>query len=125
MMIWEGIELLPVIEEGRLIGVISRQDVIKAIQYMNNQPQMGETLEDVVLAQFGSKRMENRMRFSGRVTPMLTSHMGTASWSALTMLMSTVAIVALKYFRQTDIVVDTLPFSSFNLFSWKTCWKLM
>ena len=47
MMIWEGIELLPVIEEGRLIGVISRQDVIKAIQYMNNQPQMGETLEDV------------------------------------------------------------------------------
>ncbi|HHU77920.1 MAG TPA: CBS domain-containing protein [Clostridiales bacterium] len=107
MMIWEGIELLPVIEEGRLIGVISRQDVIKAIQYMNNQPQMGETLEDVVLAQFGSKRMENRMRFSGRVTPMLTSHMGTASWSALTMLMSTVAIVALKYFRQTDIVVDT------------------
>ena len=107
IMIWEGIELLPVIEEGKLVGVISRQDVIKAIQHMKNQPQMGETLEDVVLASFGSKRLENKIRFTGKVTPMLTSHMGTASWSSLTMLMSTVGMVSLKNFRQTDIVVDT------------------
>jgi predicted transcriptional regulator len=107
VMIWEGIELLPVVEDEKLVGVISRQDVIKAIQYMKNQPQMGETLEDVVLSNFGSKRIDNRMRFTGKVTPILTSHMGTASWSSLTMLMSTVAIVSLMNFRQTDVVVDT------------------
>ncbi|NLB42372.1 MAG: CBS domain-containing protein, partial [Clostridiales bacterium] len=107
VMIWEGIELLPVVEDDKLLGVISRQDVIKAIQYMKSQPQMGETLEDVVLSNFGSKRIDNRMRFQGKVTPILTSHMGTASWSSLTMLMSTVAIVSLMNFRQTDVVVDT------------------
>lgn len=107
IMIWEGIELLPVVEGDKLIGVISRQDVIKAMQYMKNQPQMGETLEDVVLANFGSKRMENRMRFTGKVTPILTSHMGTASWNAMTMLMSTAAIFTLTNFRNADIVVDT------------------
>jgi predicted transcriptional regulator len=107
MMIWEGIELLPVIEGGALVGVISRQDVIKAMQYMKNQPQVGETLEDLVLANFGSKRLDKRMRFSGRVAPILLSHMGTASWSAMTMLMSTVGILTLKSFRQSDIAVDT------------------
>lgn len=107
IMIWEGYELLPVIEEGRLIGVVSRKDVIKAIQHMRSQPQMGETLEDIILSSFGSKRMENRIRFTGKVTPMLASHMGTASWSALTMLMSTAAIVSLRNFRHSDIVVDT------------------
>ena len=107
MMIWEGIELLPVIEGGALVGVISRQDVIKAMQHMKNQPQVGETLEDLVLANFGSKRLDKRMRFSGRVAPILLSHMGTASWSAMTMLMSTVGILTLKSFRQSDIAVDT------------------
>jgi len=107
LMIWEGYELLPVVEEGRLIGVVSRKDVIKAIQYMRSQPQMGETLEDVILSNFGSKRIENRVRFTGKVTPVLASQMGAVSWSALAMLMSTAAIVSLKNFRQSDIAVDT------------------
>ena len=51
--------------------------------------------------------MENRIRFTGKVTPILTSHLGTASWSSMTMMMSTAAIVALSNFRQTDVVVDT------------------
>lgn len=33
IMIWEGIELLPVVnEQHRLQGIISRQDVLKALQ---------------------------------------------------------------------------------------------
>jgi predicted transcriptional regulator len=108
IMAWEGIELLPVVdEESKLVGVITRQDVIKAIQHMKNQPQMGETLEDMILANFSSKRMDKKMRFTGKVTPMLLSHFGTASWSSMTMLMSTVAIVTLKSYKQLDIVVDT------------------
>ncbi|NLA84283.1 MAG: hypothetical protein GX854_07140, partial [Clostridiales bacterium] len=59
------------------------------------------------LSNLTSKRMENKIRYTGKITPILTSHMGTASWSALTMLMSTVAIVSLKKFRQADMVVDT------------------
>jgi predicted transcriptional regulator len=107
IMIWESIELLPVTEDEKLIGVISREDVIKAMQHMSSQPHIGETLEDIILSNLTSKRMENKIRYTGKITPILTSHMGTASWSALTMLMSTVAIVSLKKFRQADMVVDT------------------
>jgi predicted transcriptional regulator len=106
MMIWEGIELLPVVDKDRLVGVITRQDVIKAMQYMKNQPQVGETLEDMVLANFGSKRTDKGMHFSGKVTPLLLNHLGTGSWSALAMLMCTVGIVTLKGMKQLDIAVD-------------------
>jgi predicted transcriptional regulator len=107
IMIWEGYELLPVTDQDKLIGVVSRKDVIKAIQHMRSQPQIGETLEDAILSNFGSKRMENRVRFTGKITPVLASHMGAVSWSAMAMLMSTAAIESLKNFRQSDIVVDT------------------
>jgi predicted transcriptional regulator len=106
IMIWEGIELLPVVDDDILAGVISRQDVIKAMQYMKNQPQVGETLEDIVLASFGSKRTDRGMHFIGKVTPILLNHLGTASWSAMAMLMSTVGIVTLKGLKQLDIAVD-------------------
>lgn len=107
VMIWEGIELLPVVEQRRLVGVISRRDVIKAFQYMKNQPQVGETLEGMVLANFETSRSEEGMLFSGNVTPMLLSHMGTASWSAMTMLMSTVGTVALRRQKGLDVFVDS------------------
>lgn len=51
MMVWEGIELLPVIDnERKMIGVISRKDVMKAMQHMQQQPQNGETFEVQIYA---------------------------------------------------------------------------
>ena len=56
-MIWEGIDLLPVInDDGILQGVISRQDVLKAMQLAQRQPQHGETIDDLV---------KNEMKVSG------------------------------------------------------------
>jgi predicted transcriptional regulator len=107
IMIWEGIELIPVVEQRRLEGVISRRDVIKALQYMKSQPQVGETLENLVLANFETRRTGNDMHFYGAVIPMLLSHIGTASWSSMAMLMSTVGIVALRKYKELDIVVDS------------------
>ena len=53
MMVWEGIELLPVVEEGnKLQGIISRQDVLQALQMIQRQPQVGETIDDIVTNQF-------------------------------------------------------------------------
>src|SRR5690606_36828669 len=49
-MIWEGIDLLPVADDhGKLKGVISRQDVLKAIQTAQRQPQQGETIDDLIM----------------------------------------------------------------------------
>ena len=53
MMVWEGIELLPVVDEGnKLQGIISRQDVLQALQMIQRQPQVGETIDDIVTNQF-------------------------------------------------------------------------
>ena len=49
MMVWEGIEVLPVTDgHHKLIGMISRQDVLKALQMVQKQPQVGEKLDDIV-----------------------------------------------------------------------------
>lgn len=48
-MIWEGIDLLPIVNvDGVLQGIISRQDVLKALQHAQRQPQHGETIDDLV-----------------------------------------------------------------------------
>lgn len=53
VMVWEGIELLPVVDEGnKLQGIISRQDVLQALQMIQRQPQVGETIDDIVTNQF-------------------------------------------------------------------------
>ena len=45
MMVWEGIEVLPVVDDSnRLEGIISRQDVLKALQMNQRQPQVGKRL---------------------------------------------------------------------------------
>ena len=49
MMIWEGIELLPVTTVSKkLIGVITRKDVLTAMQLLSRQPQVGETINDQI-----------------------------------------------------------------------------
>ncbi|NLO83151.1 MAG: CBS domain-containing protein [Clostridiales bacterium] len=107
VMIWEGIELLPVTENKKLIGIVTNQDVIKALQYMRSQPQVGETLEDVVLSGFESTKTEDCMVFNGKVSPMLLNQIGTASWGAMAMLLSTMAGVAIRKHKQTDIILDS------------------
>ncbi|MFS8501856.1 MAG: hotdog domain-containing protein, partial [Caldicoprobacter sp.] len=104
---WEGIELLPVVENRKLVGIVTNQDVIKALQYMRSQPQVSETLEDMVLKGFQNKKIEDGMVFYGSVSPMLLSQIGTASWSAMTMLMATVGNVALRKYKQLDIILDS------------------
>ena len=40
---------MPVVTDaGMLAGIISRQDVLKAFQMTQRQPQQGETIDDIV-----------------------------------------------------------------------------
>ena len=61
MMVWEGIEVLPVVDDSnRLEGIISRQDVLKALQMNQRQPQVGETIDDIVTNQMALIRKSKR-----------------------------------------------------------------
>ncbi|MFL0196060.1 DRTGG domain-containing protein [Clostridium sp. WILCCON 0269] len=105
----EGMELVPVANYKKLVGVITKRDVIKALHYMLRQPQSGETLEDLILKRFQVQIRDNKFCFMGRITPEMLNDIGTASWSALNMLLSTMAIVSLRQKNNTSMLaVDSI-----------------
>jgi predicted transcriptional regulator len=108
IMGWEGIDLFPVVDGKKLIGVVTRGDVIKALQYMTRQPQSGETLEDLVLREFEFETKSEGIYFHGRITPEMLDPIGTASWSSLNMLLSTMGIMTLRQKSNINILVDSI-----------------
>ena len=71
MMIWEGIEVLPVVDDyHRLFGIISRQDVLKALQMSQRQPQVGETIDDIITTQIDANSSDESYYFE--VSPQMT-----------------------------------------------------
>lgn len=108
IMGWEGIEICPVVRRKKLVGVVGRDDVIKALHYIARQPQVGETLEDIILKSFEQEIEEDQIRFTGKIKPEMLDHMGTASWSSLNMLLSTIGIATLRRKSNVNIRVDSI-----------------
>lgn len=108
IMGWEGIEFCPVVDGKKLVGVVGRQNVIKALQYAARQPQVGETLEDLILKNFKYETKDNKMSFSGKIIPEMLDQLGTASWSSLNMLLSTIGIMTLRHKNSINITVDSI-----------------
>lgn len=108
IMGWEGIDLCPVVDGKKLVGVIGRQDVIKALQYASRQPQVSETLEDIVLKTFEYTADNGVVHYWGHIIPQMLDHIGTASWSSLNMLISTIGIMALRQRNNINISVDSI-----------------
>ncbi|MHA6251451.1 DRTGG domain-containing protein [Oceanobacillus sp. CAU 1775] len=77
MMVWEGVELLPVLDDSRMLtGVVSRQDVLKAMQQVQRQPQVGETINDIITRNLTSAE-DNPEVFETVIVPQMTNHLGT------------------------------------------------
>ncbi|MBX6351959.1 MAG: CBS domain-containing protein [Thermoflavifilum sp.] len=108
-MVWEGIELLPVVQNRKLVAVISRQDVIRALQYMNRQPQVAQTLHDLILQGFEEIRNDDRsLSLVGEVTPQMTSTVGTLATGPLTALIESCAVLCVQRTRHVEMVVENL-----------------
>jgi predicted transcriptional regulator len=109
MMVWEGIELLPVVDNyRRVLGVISRQDVIKALQYIQKQPQIGETIEDLVLTRFEEFREEDKTKYHVKITPQMTNHLGALSGGILTILTTEAAFRAFRAQKRGDFILENI-----------------
>ncbi|SUK52189.1 Cytosolic protein containing multiple CBS domains [Staphylococcus aureus] len=75
----EGIELIPVVSSNKkTVGVINRQDVLKSMQLLGRQPQMGETIND----QIAKYITMNQDGITVEVSPLLINHYGTVSKAA-------------------------------------------
>ena len=111
IMIWEGIELLPVVnEQNKLQGIISRQDVLKALQMIQRQPQVGETIDDLIsnaVEVVGEKKGDKEV-YQFAVTPQMTTGIGTLSYGVFTTLMTEAANRALKPYKKGDLVIENM-----------------
>ncbi|RSK28147.1 CBS domain-containing protein [Bacillus sp. HMF5848] len=111
MMVWEGIEVLPVVDDNnRLSGIISRQDVLKALQMIQRQPQVGETLDDIVTNQFIDINPEKRGQevYHCSVTPQMTNQLGTMSYGVFTTIITEAANRVLRAQKKGDLVVENI-----------------
>ncbi|WP_050181308.1 CBS domain-containing protein [Domibacillus robiginosus] len=110
MMIWEGIELLPVVDEqNRLQGIVSRQDVLKAMQLSQRQPQAAETLDDTIAKQLILPEDQSANgSYQFEVTPQMTNQLGTISYGVFTTIVTEAANRVLRAHKRGDLVVENI-----------------
>lgn len=105
-MVWQGIEMLPVVENKRLKGVVTREDVIKALQLAQRQPHVQMTYTDNILSQFRSTSEANTAVLRGSMPAVAMDRSGGVSQGALLTVMLEAAAVLLRQHRFPDIVPE-------------------
>ena len=108
IMGWDGIKICPVIDKKKLVGVLTIEHVIKAMEFALRQPQVAETIEDLILMNFSCIHEGEGLHFNGQIIPQMLDSVGTASWSSLNMLLSTMGIMALRQNSNINISVDSI-----------------
>lgn len=105
VLIWEGFELVPIVQEKKLVGVISRQDILTAFQQTQKQPHVGDTVDNIVMSGFKLMDWEKGIKLSGEITEFMINEEGTASPGTLVTIISTATyIVARKKYRLAILV---------------------
>jgi predicted transcriptional regulator len=109
-MVSEGIELLPVVDRQRkLVGAISRGEVLRAMQFANRPAHLGETFDALMWGGFSEQRDgEGRLYFTGMATPQMSGPLGTISEGVLTSLMQQAASRAVEDLRKREHVLDNM-----------------
>lgn len=108
MMSWEGIELVPIVNESsQLIGIVTRRNVLKALQQIHRQPQVGETINDIVSKNLIAIR-EDQSAFQANVIPQMANQLGTLSHGVFTTLVTEACRRLLQYLGKGNLVTETL-----------------
>ena len=107
MMVWEGIEVVPVVSgNNELAGLVSRQDVLKGLNEMQRQPQVGETIHDIISR--GLKVNEDGESYELEVTPQMTNQIGTLDHGVLTTIITEASARLLLELKKGKMVVESL-----------------
>lgn len=108
LMVWEGIEVVPVIDESKkLEGLVSRQDVLKALNEVQRQPQVGETIHDIISR--GIEQVEgDPIAFEIDITPQMTNQFGTLSNGVLTTIITESCSRLLLHLKKGNMATESL-----------------
>lgn len=115
LMIWDGLEVMPIVEDDlTLMGIVSRQDVMKAMQSSQRQPQMGDTLSDQInenieILTTSSEEWTSKIPYyKFKVTPQMTDNVGTLSFGLLSEVISTVTKNTMVVYQKKNAVVEQM-----------------
>lgn len=107
-MVWQGVEMLPVMAEGRLKGVVTRGDVIKALQLAQRQPHVLMTYADNIISQFSVSFEGDRAILRGSMQAVAMDRSGGVSPGALSLVLFEAAAALLRRHRFSDIVPESI-----------------
>lgn len=113
-MVWEDIEMIPVVADNMdLLGVISRHDVMKALQNVQQQAKMAQTYDQELVQHLEPAHhhaFNAKYDYRLKVQPQMVTSLGSISYGALCELMTQVAIEKVKAKTGHTIIIE-----SFNL----------
>lgn len=111
MMIWDGLEMMPVVADDlTLLGIISRQDVMKAMQVAQRQPQISNTISDQITGEVQKIETDSLVKggcsYEFVVTPQMVSSVGTISFGVLSEIVANVAEQTMYHHAKRNIMVE-------------------
>ncbi len=116
IMVWDGLEMMPVVTDDlSLIGIISRQDVMKAMQIAQRQPQVANTFSDQISEEIHLEQQGSDMKFYFTVTPQMVSSMGTVSLGVLSEVISDVTEKTMYINQRRSVMIEQVNLHSFRL----------
>ncbi|OTN86322.1 CBS domain-containing protein [Enterococcus sp. 7E2_DIV0204] len=111
-MIWDGLEVMPVVEDDlSLVGFVSRQDVMKAMQLVQRQPQIADTISDqisgeVMPVEEGGKATDSQFKFT--VAPQMVNSVGTISFGVLSEIIANVTQRTMITNQRRNVLIEQM-----------------
>lgn len=121
-MIWEGLEVMPVVTDDlSLLGIVTRQDIMKAMQLVQRQPQVSDTISDQIAGQIqmveydfeGNKLEQPEFRFI--VTPQMVNELGTISFGVLSEIIASTTKRSLLINQRRNTWIEQVNLHYFRL----------
>lgn len=105
LLIWEGIELLPVTDNNKkAVGVINRQDVLKSMQLLGRQPQIGETVNDQIAKHISI----HQQGINIDVSPLITNHYGTLSKAVFVGIIEETIRHEMRKYKKGNVMIESM-----------------
>lgn len=119
LLVWESVEVVPVVdEESKLIGTVSRQDMIESLQSQRRQLQIGDTFDNLVMSGF---KLEDRDKdapviVSGEITKYMLDESGFLSTGNTAILTTIAAEVAVRMKTSRLMIAKNYAYQRYSSF---------